>query len=117
MNIFSFNTKIWLYRKPIDFRKQANGLVILVSAHLNEDPTSGHVYVFRNRSGNRIKLLYWEGNGFWLMYKKLERDKFKFPGIEDTKFEINGEQLQWLLSGLDIMQIEIKDDVRVSNFF
>ena len=52
------NIKVWLYRKPIDFRGQIDALVLLVAAHLREDPTSGHVFAFRNRSADKIKLLY-----------------------------------------------------------
>lgn len=111
------NTKIWLYRKPIDFRKQIDSLVILVASHLRADPTSSQVFAFRNESANKIKLLYWEGDGFWLMYKRLEKSKFKFPSIEDTRFEISSEQLQWLLSGLDIMKIAEKKNIKVTNFF
>ena len=112
-----FNAKVWLYRKPIDFRGQIDALVILVAALLREDPTSGHIFAFRNKAADKIKLLYWEGDGFWLMYKRLEKSRFKFPSIEDTKFEINGEQLQWLLSGLDIMKMEAKKSMKVTNFF
>ena len=111
------NAKIWLYRKPIDFRKQIDSLVILVAAHLKSNPTSGHIFAFRNYSADKIKLLYWEGDGFWLMYKRLEKSKFKFPSIEDTKFDISGEQLQWLLSGLDITKIEEKKRLTVTNFY
>ena len=112
-----FNAKIWLYRKPVNFRGQIDALVLLVAAHLREDPTSGHIFAFRNKAANKIKLLYWEGDGFWLMYKRLEKSRFKFPSIEDTKFEITGEQMQWLLSGLDIMKMEAKKILRVTNFF
>jgi transposase len=111
------NIKVWLYRKPIDFRGQIDALVLLVASYLREDPTSGHVFAFRNRSADKIKLLYWEGDGFWLMYKRLEKSKFRYPDIEDTKFAISGEQLQWLLSGLDIMKIAEKKSIKVINFF
>jgi transposase len=116
MFLFS-NAKVWLYRKPIDFRKQMDSLIILVAARLRDNPTSGHVFAFRNKSADKIKLLYWEGNGFWLLYKRLERGKFKFPSIEDEKFEITVEQLQWLLSGLDIMNIEDRVYVEATKFF
>ena len=112
-----FNAKVWLYRKPIDFRGQIDALVILVAALLRTDPTSGHIFAFRNKAADKIKLLYWEGDGFLLVYKRLEKSRFKFPSIEDTKFEMNGEQLQWLLSGLDIMKMEAKKNIKVTNFF
>lgn len=112
-----FNAKVWLYRKPIDFRKQLDALIILVAARLRDNPTSGHVFAFRNKSADKIKLLRWDGDGFWLMYKRLERGTFKFPSIEDEKFEITVDQLQWLLSGLDIMTIEEKQYIGATRFY
>jgi transposase len=94
-----------------------DSLIILVAAHLRADPTSGDVFAFRNKSADKIKLLHWEGDGFWLHYKRLERSKFRFPGIEDERFEITMEQLQWLLSGLDIMKIGEKKYVEATRFF
>ncbi len=112
-----FNSKIWLYRKPIDFRKQIDGLVLLIAGYLEKNPTSGHIFVFRNKSANKIKLLYWEDNGFWLLYKRLEKGKLKFPSIEDSQYEISKDELQWLLSGLDITQMCKKSCLKVTNFY
>jgi len=77
----SFNAAIWLYPKPVDFRKQMDGLVMLVADHLQLNPTSGQLFLFRNRHANKIKMLWWENNGFWLCYKRLEKGKLKFPKI------------------------------------
>lgn len=96
------NSKIWLYRNPIDFRKQIDGLVMLLSDQLEQDPTSGQLFIFRSRKGDRIKMLVWDRNGFWLMYKRLEKGRFKFPDIQNKQTEINLDQLNWLLSGLNI---------------
>jgi transposase len=115
--LLPFNSKIWLYRKPIDFRKQIDGLVLLIAGHLEKDPTSGHIFAFRNMSANKIKLLYWEDNGFWLLYKRLEKGKLKFPSMEDSQHEITKDELQWLLSGLDITQLRKKSSIKVTNFY
>lgn len=64
--LFSFANPIWLYPKPVDFRKQMDGLVMLVADHLNLNPLTGQLFLFRNRESNKIKLLWWDRNGFWL---------------------------------------------------
>ena len=77
------NQLYWFYQRPVDFRCQIDGLTLLVAAQLNQDPTSGHLFIFRNRQANKLKLLWWDQNGFWLFYKRLEKGKFKFPNISD----------------------------------
>jgi len=96
-----FNTKVWFYRKPIYFRKQIDSIVIIVADTLRKNPTSGQLYVFRNKNADKLKMLYFEDNGFWLLYKRLEKSRFKFPGIVDDSMELSAQQLQWLLSGID----------------
>ena len=75
------NVNVWFYRKPIDFRKQIDGIVILVADTLAMDPTFGQLFIFRNKLSDKIKLLWWEGDGFCLMYKRFEKARLKFPGI------------------------------------
>src|ERR1700733_7963905 len=97
----SFITPIWLYPQPVDFRKQIDGLVLLIADHLQLNPTSGQIFLFRNRCANKIKMLWWERNGFWLCYKRLEKGKLKFPKHDDAVMSLTNDQLSWLLSGLD----------------
>ena len=66
--------RIWLALAPADLRKGFDALAELVRQHLRDDPLSGHVFVFRNRRGDRIKLLYWDSDGFVIVYKKQESD-------------------------------------------
>jgi transposase len=113
----SFNSKIWLYPTPIDFRKQIDGLVILIADHLHLDPTSGQLFLFRNRSSNKVKMLWWDRNGFWLCYKRLEKGKLKFPDIIDDVMELTGDQLSWLLSGLDYIKQALSPEVTATNFY
>jgi len=101
---FSSNDKIWLYRNPVDFRKGIDGLVYLVVDQLKRDPTSGHIFVFRNKLGSRLKLLWWDLTGFWLLYRRLERGRFKFPTLGDPVWLLTKDELSWLLSGLDFTQ-------------
>ena len=70
---------VYLCREPVDFRKGINGLAILVEEVLGEDPFSEHLFVFCNRSRNRIKILYWERSGFCLWQKRLEKARFYWP--------------------------------------
>jgi transposase len=113
----SFNTTIWLYPKPIDFRKQMDGLVMLVADHLQLNPTSGQLFLFRNRHSNKIKILWWDRNGFWLCYKRLEQGRLKFPEISEATMSLTKDELAWLLSGLDFTKQTLLPEVKATNFY
>jgi transposase len=112
-----FNAQIWLYPKPIDFRKQIDGIVMLIADHLRLDPTSGQLFLFRNSSANKIKILWWDRNGFWLCYKRLEQGKLKFPGVMDNVMLLTADQFSWLLSGLDFVRHTLLPEVKATNFY
>ena len=97
--------EIYLYRQPVDFRKQSNGLAGIVERELGQNPFSGGLYVFTNRHYNRIKMLLWENNGFVLYYKALAEEKFIWPKGEDAVISLTGQQINFLLDGLDILQL------------
>lgn len=97
----SFKTPIWLYHHPVDFRKQIDGLVMLIASEISASPTSGELFIFRNRQANKIKLLWYDSNGFWLCYKRLEKGRLKFPASRSGTLELTRDELSWLLSGLD----------------
>jgi transposase len=115
--MLTFNSTIWLYPKPIDFRKQMDGLVLLVADHLRLAPTSGQLFLFRNRSANKIKILWWDKNGFWLFYKRLEKGKLIFPAVSDNVLELTRDQLSWLLSGIDYTKQRLLPEVKAINFY
>ena len=115
--LLPFNTKVWFYRKPIDFRKQIDGIVVLVADTLQKDPTSGQLFVFRNKQADKLKMLYWEDNGFWLLYKRYEKGRFKFPGISDEAMSLSTQQLQWLLSGIDMTKQTQLVALKVKHFY
>lgn len=94
--------QIYLYRAPIDFRKQVNGLAALIEQELGRSPFTGALYAFTNRHRNKIKCLMWEDNGFVLYYKSLAEEKFKWPSPSDDLLPLTGEQINWLLDGYDI---------------
>lgn len=94
--------KVFLAVGETDMRKSINGLSILVSEYFNKDPFSGHLFVFCNRRRTILKILYWDLNGFCLWHKRLEKEKFRWPGSEEEIKEINSRELLRLIDGLDI---------------
>jgi transposase len=93
--------KVYLHREPIDFRLNINGLALMVEQALGLDPFAACVYVFSNRRRTRVKILGWERNGFWLLLKRLEQDRFTWPS-EEAVPALTIEQLHWLLDGIDV---------------
>lgn len=79
MMLLAAEPKVFLHKDPVDFRKQINGLSLIVQDSLQLDPFAESLFVFINRGGNRIKILYWQKNGFCLWLKRLEKDKFAWP--------------------------------------
>ena len=101
--MFQFDSAltVYLHRPAIDFRMGINGLAIVVQQALGLDPFAAAVCVFSNRRRNRVKILGWDRNGFWLMIKRLEQDRFIWPD-ELAVPTVTVEQLHWLLGGIDI---------------
>ena len=71
--------KIWLYPAVVDFRKLLFGLMVLIVDALDKDPASGELFLFRNRAGNKLKMVYFDGSCFWLLYFRLENGCFRLP--------------------------------------
>ena len=96
---------VYLYRAPVDFRKQINGLSVIVETELGHDPFAEVVYGFVNRARNRVKLLYWHTNGFCLFLKRLEHHRFVWPSAsKEELITVTSEQLDWLLGGYDVFR-------------
>ena len=89
-------------REPIDFRAGINSLVTLVEQSMQLDPFARAVFAFHNRRRNRVKLLFYERTGFWLILRRLEEDHFVWPRRQQAVIELTTEQLHWLLDGIDI---------------
>jgi transposase len=100
--------------RPVDFRKQADGLAAIVQAVLGADPFCGAVYVFRSKRMDRVKLLWWDGTGICLMMKRLGDAKFHWPPIEDGMMKLSAAQLSALLEGVAWAQVERREVVRPS---
>lgn len=99
---FDRRWKVYLHREAVDFRKSINGLAALVEQGLGLDAFSATLFVFANARHNRVKILGWETNGFWLLMKRLEADRFVWPRAEQAVIELTVEQLHWLLEGIDL---------------
>jgi transposase len=95
-------TDVYLYYQPVDFRKSYRGLSAIVECELGHNPFTGCLYAFTNKRRNKIKCLFWENNGFVLYYKALAEDTFKWPKGQEDTLALTGQQLNWLLDGLDI---------------
>ena len=108
---------IWLHPAPIDFRKQIDGLITLVADQLLLNPSSGQLFLFRDRSGRKIKILWWDRNGFWLFYKRMEKGKLVFPKSSEVVMALTRDQLSWLLSGLNCLTHTPLPEVKASNFY
>lgn len=94
---------VYLYRQPVDFRKSINGLSVLVAKELGLDPFAASLYVFTNRHRNKLKILYWDRNGFCLWYKRLEKDRFIWPRLTNqNKICLSAKELEFLLDGYDL---------------
>jgi transposase len=114
---FAPNTKVYLATGATDMRKAVNGLSILVQDVLEADPFSSHLFVFCNRLRDKLKILFWHNNGFWLCYRRLERQRFWWPTPgEAAALEISARELGWLLEGLDITRIEAHEAARYTLF-
>jgi transposase len=97
-------TRIFVATGPIDLRASFNKLFALTQSVLQEDPLSGHWFVFTNRERNRVKLLFWDGSGLWVCAKRLEKGRFTWPAAEEACARLRGEELIALLSGLEVRQ-------------
>jgi transposase len=94
-------TRIWLAAGITDMRKGFDGLAAVVQTQLAEDPYSGHVFVFRGRRGDRVKLIWWSGDGVCLFAKRLERGRFVWPQAASGTVWLSAAQLSMLLEGID----------------
>jgi transposase len=93
---------VFVATTPVDLRRGFDGLAALTREILEEDPLSGHLFAFRNRRGDRMKILFFASGGFCLFYKRLERGTFHFPSGDTVGLEIDAGDLGLILEGLDL---------------
>jgi transposase len=98
--------RIWLATRPTDLRKSFDTLAELVRQQLQCDPLSGQLFVFRNKRADRIKLLYWDEDGFVIFYKRLEIGTFRFPQGDSAGLQIRASDLHMILDGVDLDSVK-----------
>ena len=94
--------RILIAREPVDFRKQIDGLAAICEVQLREQPLDGTLFVFRNRRGSALKMLVWTHGGFLLLYKKLERGRFRWPDMNQDRGTLSQAELAALIEGIDL---------------
>ena len=101
-------TRIWLATQPADMRCGFDRLAELAQVVTNQNPMDGHLFLFRSRGGDRLKILLWERDGFVLWYKRLEEGVFKLPRFDDgTKsVELRASELAMMLDGIDLRSVK-----------
>jgi transposase len=104
----STSTRIWLATAPADMRCGFDRLAELAKVVTNQNPMDGHLFLFRSRGGDRLKILLWEKDGFVLWYKRLEEGVFKMPRIDgDAKsVELRASELAMMLDGIDLRSVK-----------
>ena len=100
------SVSIWLASQHTDLRKSFDSLAELVRQQLSADPLSGHLFVFRNKRADRVKLLYWDHDGYAIWYKRLEVGTFRFPASADGRVAMRAADLQMLLDGVDLESVK-----------
>ena len=99
--IIPSGTRVWLAAGATDMRRGFDGLAAIVQERLGADPFGGHVFIFRGRRGDLVKMLWWDGDGLCLFAKRLERGRFIWPQATDGAIHLSAAQLSMLLEGID----------------
>ena len=99
--------KLWFCPQPVDMRLGFDGLFALVRSRLQADPLSGHLFIFRNRTADRLKVLYWGGHGLCLWCQRLEAGRYHFPAVapDACRIELTACQFQMILDGIDLSRV------------
>ena len=103
--------RVFVCTQPADMRRSFDGLCGMASDIMKQDPLSGHLFLFRNRNRDRLKILYWDRDGLAIWYKRLEKGTWQFPtdvkpGVKVTSAEITKQELSLLLDGIDLRSVE-----------
>jgi len=98
----SSSVRVFVASVSVDLRRSFDSLAYCTQELLRQDPLSGHLFVFRNRRGDRVKILYWDRTGYCLWYKRLEKGAFRLPSGPGEGMEITATELVLLLEGIDL---------------
>jgi transposase len=111
MGGFKAGTKVFLSCAPVNMRKGFDGLSAEVANVIRMDPFCGHLFVFRGKRGDYVKVLYWDGSGLCLYAKRLEKGHFVWPPIIDERLQLTPAQLALLIEGIDWRRTVAREDV------
>lgn len=102
------STRVFVATQPADMRKSFDGLMALARDFLGHDPFAGHLFVFANRAGDRLKILWWDRDGLAIFYKRLEQGRFRFPPAQadPRQLEVTAADLQLVLQGIDPAKVQ-----------
>ena len=109
------SVKIFVAREPVDMRKSFDGLSAVVCNIVNEDPQSGHLFLFINKRRNRAKIIWWEQSGYWMLYKRLESGQFQIFDQADGNegsFSCKASDMMLLLEGIDLRRAKRRQNLR-----
>jgi transposase len=101
---WSSGTRVFVATRPVDLRASFNTLFALTQSVLQQDPLSGHWFVFTNQERTRVKVLFWDGSGLWVCAKRLEQGRFSWPRPDESCARLRSEELLALLSGLEVKE-------------
>lgn len=96
------NTRLYVATAPVDMRKSFDGLAAIISESLKKDVYSGQLFVFSNRHGDKLKIFYWDRNGYCYWYKRLERGVFRLPKVQSACYSLSAAELGLILEGIDL---------------
>ncbi len=112
------NKKVYVYTDPLDMRKSINGIIVVLLEHFDQSPQTGDFFLFVNRQRNKIKCLFWSGNGFSLYYRRLERGRFNYSKhIKGDRIMVTEKQLKALFLGLDFYLMGGSIEPEYTDFF
>jgi transposase len=100
------SVRVFVCLVPVDMRRSFDGLAALAEQVVRENPLSGHLFVFRGRRGDRVKILHWDRDGYALWYKRLEAGVFRFPSGPGPSSEISSADLGLILEGIDLASVK-----------
>ncbi len=100
--------EVWLVVEAVDMRQGIDGLSLRIQQALGRSPCDGSAYAFRNRAGNRIKLLVWDGTGVWLCVRRLHQGRFTWPQSNDATCVLKQAEWRWLTAGVDWRRLQAK---------
>lgn len=112
------DVQIFIYHKAIDMRKSIDGLSLLVVEAMKLDPQAKSLYLFRNKASDKFKAIFWDTDGFVLLYKRRESGRFKFPNdVATDYYEIDSDLFNWLRKGFDFYALKQHPELKISSYY